>query len=158
MNKSNNHSSIFVDVFNNAQKILILAYGPHPDVSAIHQSLKSFQQYEMDIKYIKDFNTVKVKDYNLVILHQIPSCIQRADQLMNEIRNLELPVLYIIGKQSSLPVFNQQFNGMDILTTIGKYEETRPDVNSLFKSFHMTLNTLPNWKIFLHLFHLWEIM
>lgn len=135
LNKSNNHSSIFVEIFNDAQKILILAYGPHPDVSAIHQSLKSFQQYETDIRYIKDFNTVKVKDYNLVILHQIPSVFQRADQLMNEIRDLEMPVLYIIGKHSSLPVFNQQFNGMDILTTIGKYEETRPDVNSLFKRF-----------------------
>jgi hypothetical protein len=135
LNKSNNHSSIFVEVFNNAQKILILAYSPHPDVSAIHQSLKSFQQYDTDIKYIKDIKTVQLKDYNLLILHQVPSVFQRADQLMNEIKDLEIPVLYIIGKQSLLPVFNQQFKGMDILTSIGKFEEARPDINSLFTRF-----------------------
>jgi len=135
LNKSNNHSSIFVDVFNNAQKILILSYSPHPDVSAIHQSLTSYQQYETDIKYIKDVNTIKLKDYNLVILHQIPTLFQRTDKLLNEIASLEIPVLFIVGKQSALPVFNQQFKGMDILTSIGKYEEARLDINSLFTRF-----------------------
>lgn len=139
LNKSNNHSSIFVDVFNNAQKILIMAYSPHPDVSAIHQSLKSYQQYETEIKYIKDLNTIKATDYNLIILHQVPSVFQHADKLMNEIVSLEIPVLFIVGKQSSLPVFNQQFKGMDILTSIGKFEEARLDINSLFTRFSYDL-------------------
>lgn len=139
LNLSNNHSSVFIDIFNNAQKILILAYSPHPDVSAIHQSLKSFQHYETDIKYIKELNSVKVNNYNLIILHQIPSLFQHSKSLLDEIDNLEVPVLYIVGKQSSLPTLNQQFNGMNILTSIGKFEEARPDVNSLFTKFLFNL-------------------
>lgn len=135
LNKSNNHSSIFVDVFNNAQQILILANSPHPDITAIHQSLNSFQQYDVEIKYIKDINKIMVKDYDLIILHQVPSLFQRADKLLNEIENLELPVLFIVGKQSSLPAFNEQFKAMNILTSIGKFEESRPDINSLFTKF-----------------------
>jgi hypothetical protein len=140
LNKQNNHESIFVDVFNNAQKILILANSPHPDISAIKQSLTSYQQYETEVAYIKDQNALKIKDYDLVILHQVPSLFQRADKLFNELNSLEMPMLFIVGQQSSLPSFNQQFKGMDILTSIGKYEEARPDLNPLFTSFLYDIN------------------
>ena len=85
LNKQNNHESIFVDVFDNEQKILILANSPHPDISAINQSLASYQQYETEVAYSKDLNMIKIKDYDLVILHQLPSVFQRTDELFSEL-------------------------------------------------------------------------
>ena len=140
LNKSNNRYNIFIDVINNTQKILLLAYSPHPDITAINQSLRSVKQYETEIKYIKDVNKVNVADYDLVILHQVPSAFQRSDKLLNEIANKEIPVLYILGKQSSLPAFNQVFKGMNILTSIGKFEESRADLNSLFTLFSFDMD------------------
>jgi len=140
LNKQNNHESIFVDIFDNAQKILLLARNPHPDISAIKQSLASYQQYETEVAYIDDLSALKIKDYDLVILHQLPSVFQRSDKLFNKLNNLEIPILFIIGKQSSLPAFNQQFKGMNILTSIGKYEEARPDLNPLFTPFLYDIN------------------
>jgi len=135
LNKSNNRYNIFIDVINNTQKILLLAYSPHPDITAINQSLRSVKQYETEVVYIKNVNKVNVADYDLVILHQIPSAFQRSDKLLNDLMNKEIPVLFILGKQSSLPAFNQAFKGMNVLTSIGKHEEARADLNSLFTLF-----------------------
>lgn len=135
LNKSNNQSSIFIDVFNNAQKILIIANSPHPDISAFNQSLKSYQQYETEIAYLNDLKIGKLVDYDLLILHQVPSVYKRTDELFREITKLEIPTLFILGKQSSLPTFNQVFKGMDVLTSVGKFEEARPDLNPLFTRF-----------------------
>lgn len=140
LNKSNNRYNIFIDVINNTQKILLLAYSPHPDITAINQSLRSVKQYETEVVYIKDVNKVNVADYDLIILHQIPSAFQRSDKLLNDLMNKEIPVLYILGKQSSLPAFNQVFKGMNILTSIGKFEEARADLNSLFTLFSFDMD------------------
>jgi hypothetical protein len=135
LNKSNNQYSIFLDVIDNAQKILLLAYSPHPDIGALNQSLKSYDQYETEIVYLPDINSIKFEDYDLLILHQIPSVLKPSNKVQSSINQHEIPVLYIIGKQSSLPSFNQQFKGMDILTSVGKFEESRTDVNTLFTGF-----------------------
>ena len=135
LNKSNNRYNIFIDVIDNTQKILILAYSPHPDLTALNQSLRSVKQYETEVKYIKDVNKVNVDDYDLVILHQIPSVFQRSDKLLSDLANKEIPTLYMLGKQSSLPAFNQIFKGVKILTSVGKSEEALADLNSLFTLF-----------------------
>jgi len=135
LNNSNNRYNIFIDVINNTQKILILAYSPHPDLTALNQSLRSVKQYETEVNYIKDVNKVNVDDYDLVILHQIPSVFQRSDKLLSDLANKEIPTLYMLGKQSSLPAFNQIFKGVKILTSVGKSEEALADLNSLFTLF-----------------------
>jgi len=135
LNNSNNRYNIFIDVINNTQKILILAYSPHPDLTALNQSLRSVKQYETEVKYIKDVNKVNVDDYDLVILHQIPTVFQRSDKLLSDLANKEIPTLYMLGKQSSLPAFNQIFKGVKILTSVGKSEEALADLNSLFTLF-----------------------
>jgi len=128
-------SNIFIDVFDNAQKILILANSPHPDISAISQALKSVTNYETEIKYLKDGHKIKVQEYDLVILHQVPSIEQASDYLISELVAKEIPVLYVLGRQSSLPRFNQAFKGVNVLTSIGKFEEARADINPLFTRF-----------------------
>lgn len=135
LNKYNNLSNIFIDVFDNAQKILLLANSPHPDISAISQALKSVTNYETEIKYLKDGHKIKVQEYDLVILHQVPSIEQTSDYLISELVAKEIPVLYVLGRQSSLPRFNQAFKGVNVLTSIGKFEEARADINPLFTRF-----------------------
>jgi hypothetical protein len=135
LNKVNNHQSIFIEVINNAQKILMLAHSPHPDIAAFNQTIQSFDQYETEIAYMEDINSIQIEKYDLVILHQTPATSRQSTRLQSEIEEFEIPTLYIIGKKSSLTSFNQQFDGIDILTSIGKYEESRAYVNTLFTGF-----------------------
>ena len=135
LNKQNNVSDIFIDVFNNVQKILILANSPHPDIAAIREALKSTTHYETVVKYMKDAGRINLADYNLVILHQVPSATRPSDELIRQLSEKEIPVLYIIGEQSSLPRFNKAFKGINVLTSVGKFEEARADINPLFTLF-----------------------
>ncbi len=45
-NETNNSESVFTDVLDSKQKVLILANSPHPDVSALRQAISGFKNYE----------------------------------------------------------------------------------------------------------------
>lgn len=147
-NLENNSRNIFIDVLESRQKILILANAPHPDVGAIKQSLVKKRNYEVDVEYINDFKN-NVEKYDLVILYQLPSKKNTISNLHSSLTNKEIPVLFILGKQSNLPVFNRQFDGMDIISAIGNSVQAQFEYNSSFTYFSfseelaMQLSLLP---------------
>lgn len=90
-NKFNNSFSFIVDVIDNREKILILANAPHPDISAIEQSIVSLQTYEVEIALAAEF-TKPLKPYALIITHQTALLPTR---LTNEIKANNQSVLCI---------------------------------------------------------------
>ena len=102
---ANNQRDIFVDVLDARQKILILAASPHPDLSALRQSLRTGQNNEVDIAYADRF-TGRVQDYDLVILHQLPSATQRLTALFETMRQEAIPAWYITGPTVPAPLLN----------------------------------------------------
>ena len=52
--------------------MVILYHAPHPDVSAISQSIAQNETYEVETYPIDKFNKA-IDDYNVVVLHQLPS-------------------------------------------------------------------------------------
>ncbi len=131
---SNNTADIFIEVLNNKEKILILASSPHPDISAIRQALESNLNYQVDAFIINDFNK-NIADYNLVILHQLPSVNDPAYLIISSILKSETPVLYIIGNNSSLPLFNNLKAGITIPDSRLAYNEALPVSNPEFPLF-----------------------
>ncbi|CAH0998949.1 hypothetical protein LEM8419_00244 [Neolewinella maritima] len=102
---ANNQRDIFVDVLNARQKILILAAAPHPDVSALRQSLQTGRNNEVEIAYANRF-TGRVQDYDLVVLHQLPSATQRITPILEVIQQAKLPVCFITGPAVPAPLLN----------------------------------------------------
>ncbi|WP_420458084.1 hypothetical protein [Neolewinella sp.] len=102
---ANNQRDIFVDVLDVRQKILILAASPHPDLSALRQSLRTGQNNEVDIAYADRF-TGRVQDYDLVILHQLPAATQRLSGLFGTMRQESIPSWYITGPAVPAPLLN----------------------------------------------------
>ncbi len=133
-NFENNTRNIFIDVLESRQKILLLAYAPHPDVGAIKQGLIKNRNYQVEIEYISGFNKDVVK-YDLVILHQLPSKNNTAVSLLKSLTDNEIPVLYILGKQSHLSVFNQYFGGLEILSAVGSNVAAQFEFNNSFAFF-----------------------
>jgi hypothetical protein len=66
----NNTETIYVDVLDARQKILLLYNGPHPDISVIKQSIESNRNYEVKASLLSDLPKLKLNDYSLVI----PGC------------------------------------------------------------------------------------
>jgi len=144
----NNNKSIFIDILNSRQKILLLAYAPHPDLGAIKQSLLKNKNYIVDIKYITGFNS-EIANYDLVILHQLPSKRNPAIKLLKELTESKKPVLFIIGNQTNLVVFNKYYNGLNILSSVGNMVQAQYEYDNSFTFFSFDnelanqLSTLP---------------
>lgn len=98
---ANNTKDIFVDVLDARQKILILANAPHPDLSALKQSVANNKNYEVDIETINNFKG-NVAAYDFVILHQLPSLTNDAAAVISQLKQKKIPQLYIVGTQSNL--------------------------------------------------------
>ena len=72
MSKANNYKDIFIEVLDARQKILILANAPHPDLGAMKSLITTNKNYEVEIKY-PEGNNYNINDYNVVVLHNLPS-------------------------------------------------------------------------------------
>ncbi len=126
---ANNSKDIFVDVLDARQKILILANSPHPDITAIKQSIGANKNYELTIAYINDL-TVNVAAFDFAILHQLPSKRYNASGVLKTLSDRKIPTLFIAGTQTDFPTFTRaqplvnitadQRNTNDIQATFAK--------------------------------------
>ncbi|MCF6170973.1 MAG: hypothetical protein L3J66_08360 [Bacteroidales bacterium] len=134
VSRENNRRSIFIEVLNNRKKVLIVAYAPHPDLGALKQSIEKTRNYQADIQYA-DKLTAGTADYDLVVLHQLPSRNFKLGLLLATLKKEEIPVLFVLGKQSSITLFNSNFKGLSIQSAVGSFEEAQADINSDFSLF-----------------------
>lgn len=101
----NNSFDFYIDIIDGRQKILILANSPHPDISALKNTIEKSENYEVKVALAKDFNE-KLNAYSLVIFHQIPSAQNNYNNLINQSIDLQIPRLFVIGTQSNFQYLN----------------------------------------------------
>ncbi|HSG68758.1 MAG TPA: hypothetical protein VK994_08630, partial [Bacteroidales bacterium] len=133
----NNSYDIFVDVLQSKQKVLILSHSPHPDISALKEAISGNINYEVDDMMLDDF-TGRIEDYSLIIMHQLPSAKQESFRLADRIKRAGLPVLFILGKQTDINIFNGQGTGLQV--TVSRQAGMNESLAYLNKGF--TLFTL----------------
>ena len=134
---ANNVKDIFIDVLDGRQKILILADAPHPDVAAIKNALESNDNYEVNSFIASDFDK-SLAGYNLVILDQLPSAKNPIQKLLADIDKAKIPVLYILGSQVSISVFNNIQKDINVPSNGGKMNDVIPVLSKNFSLFTMS--------------------
>lgn len=102
---ANNRRDILVDVLDARQKILLLAHSPHPDISALRQALLEGQNNEIEVAYVRNF-TGSVADYDLLVLHQLPSTQYPIEEVLSAANRLNKPSLFVLGEQTDVNRFN----------------------------------------------------
>ncbi|MGB0839863.1 MAG: hypothetical protein ACPGXL_06965 [Chitinophagales bacterium] len=102
----NNRQDVFIEVLDARQKILLLAASPHPDVSAIRQSLEENENYEVTATFVNDFKQT-VKDFDLAVLHGLPSKTNGADNIIQQLKDNKIPIWFILSEQTSITAFNK---------------------------------------------------
>lgn len=110
---SNNYKDIFIDVLDARQKILILGNAPHPDLTAIKQSLEKTKNYEVSIGFGSDGKT-NPAEFDFVIMHQLPSLTNPAMSILSTMDKNKTPRLFILGMQSDFNIINQIQNFVSI--------------------------------------------
>jgi hypothetical protein len=104
-NRTNNSKDIFVDVLDARQKVLLLANSPHPDVTALRQSLGNNKNYEVEVTYIDKID-VDVTTFDFVVLHQLPSVNRSITPILTVLNARKIPRLFIVGVQTDLRALN----------------------------------------------------
>lgn len=134
---SNNVRSIFIEVSESKQKILVLVNAPHPDISAFKSAIESNRNYEVEIQKAKTFSG-SLSEYNLVVLHGLPSVANKSTDIIEKIKRAGASQLYIISNQTSIADFNALNTGLSITESNNKVNEVIPLLNANFSLF--TLN------------------
>ena len=112
---ANNQRDIYIDVLDARQKILVLAAAPHPDLSALRQALVGAKNNEVEVAYGDRF-VGTVKDYDLLILHRLPSATNRVASILDIARAESIPTLFITGAGLPSPLIN---GAQDVVRTEG---------------------------------------
>jgi len=134
---ANNVRDIFIEVLEAKQKILMLYSSPHPDITAIRQTLESQENYEVEVWEAATFNA-GLQEFNLVILHQVPSRRQAYTALIRRLHDADIPLLHIIGSNSDLGAFNTLGYGLTITGAGNRPDETLPSLNPAFGLFTLS--------------------
>ena len=143
----NNNKEIFVDILDARQKILVLANSPHPDVSAIKQSISTNKNYEVTAAYISDPG-LNVTSYDFVILHQLPGRLQDAASIIQTLNDRKIPRLFIAGMQTDFRKLSQTQPLLDIRADGNQTNDVQASVAGNFSLFNIdeTLRSeLPNF-------------
>ena len=130
----NNVKDLYIQVLDGRDKILLLAAGPHPDISALKQAIEKNKNYTLDIKFPTD-NIGKIEDYNLVILHQIPGLNQNLVSIINEIKQKNISVWYILGTNSNLSEISKQIGIIEFSKIRNLYNDVHAERNKDFNLF-----------------------
>ena len=121
---ANNRRDIFVDVLDARQKILVLADAPHPDLSAFKQALSAGKNNEVEVAYAKKFSGVPA-DYDLVVLHQLPSAPNPVRGVLSQLEAANVPTLFVLGDRSPAAAFN---GAQDLVNFRGTAEASANEV------------------------------
>lgn len=135
----NNYKTIYVDVLDSRQKVLLLANSPHPDIAAIQASITNNSNYEVDLQMAKDFSG-NISDHQLVIFHQLPSKQFRMDNVFIQTEQLNIPRLFILGAQNDYTAVAERGLGLSVEKFNGTTNETRAGFNKNFSLFSLGEN------------------
>jgi hypothetical protein len=142
----NNTETIYVEVLDAKQKILLLYDGSHPDISVIKQSIESNRNYEVKTSLMSDLPSLKLNDYGVVILYQVAE--GSSGTLQNFIEKGKVPVWYILGSQANLIQFDNEQKAVQVSAARDQVQEVfaQPVTEfSLFTVSDSTINKLSHF-------------
>ncbi|MFT7589510.1 MAG: hypothetical protein ACI959_001729, partial [Limisphaerales bacterium] len=133
---ANNYTDLFIDVLDARQNVLLLAHSPHPDITALRQVLSENSNYEIDYALASNF-TGAVNNYDLAVLHQLPSSKYPIEPLIASLRKEGVPVLFILGSQTNISTFNKIQSILKITGANNSVNEVQAKVNNNFGLFNL---------------------
>lgn len=142
----NNTRTVIVEVIDGRQRIGIIASAPHPDIAALRSSIANNKNYQVEVMMADDVKG-NLADYDLVILHQLPSKSGGMPIVENAVKN-HIPILFILGSQTDMARFNSLHLGMEIFSKIDRTSESTPLFNSNFSLFDLDQEVARQMELF----------
>ncbi len=103
---ANNVKEIYIDVLDARQKLLLLANSPHPDLSALRQTLEQNKNYAVTVAYVSDPG-LNVTAFDFVAFHNLPSAANDLSGILKAMNEKRMPRLFIAGMQTDYNALNR---------------------------------------------------
>jgi hypothetical protein len=137
---ANNSKDVFIDVLDSRQKVLLLAYAPHPDIQAIRAAISDNESYNVDVQLAKEFNG-NLQDYSMIIWHQLPAIGGIGASLVTTSIEKKIPGLFIWGSSTD---FNT-FNSLNLGVSLASYRNNSTDISGSIQESFSTFNWESNF-------------
>ncbi|MBQ0016775.1 MAG: hypothetical protein KBT04_07315 [Bacteroidales bacterium] len=129
----NNKRTVSVEVADHHQQVVILAAAPHPDIAALQRAVAQNSNYDVKVLVGNEVATHEFNKENIYILHNLPSAsVTPASKLLSS-----LHILYVVGLQTDLGLFNALQTGVTINTNLSKATDAVAIANPDFSSFSL---------------------
>lgn len=137
----NNVRDIFIEVVEQKEKILLLAGAPHPDISALRQTLEKSPNHDVTVSLLRDFSG-SINAYNVVVLHGIPGAGADGKELLVKLKESDVSVWFILGSNTLPEALNAAESGVRISQANGQLNEVQATPAAAFGLFTVS----PEWR------------
>ncbi|MBK8557038.1 MAG: hypothetical protein IPL65_15265 [Lewinellaceae bacterium] len=137
----NNSREIFIDVLDARQKILVLANGPHPDLSAMRQMLEGNKNYQVTVAFPNEPG-LDITKYDFAVLHNLPSTTFDISGLLQKMDNQRMPRLFVAGMQTNYTALSGMQNLVTIRSDGRQSDEVQATVSPQFSAFSVSPNSI----------------
>ena len=131
---ANNSREIFVEVLDARQKIMILAGGPHPDISAVKQSLELNKNYQVENALISEFSG-NIVDYDFVVFVQLPNKTANLNNLIETMNRKGIPRFFLAGLQTDFQQLNRLQNLVAVRADLRSSNDVQAALPATFNLF-----------------------
>ncbi|WP_411275181.1 hypothetical protein [Daejeonella sp.] len=131
----NNNETIFVEVIDGRQKVLIIANSPHPDLTAIKQSIEVNKNYSVKVSFADEVSKTDIDEAGLLILHQLPSVSNNSQEILK--MAAAKPLFYVLGAQTNVAAFSASQTILGITST-GNAQEAIASFEPDFYAFTLS--------------------
>ena len=138
----NNSQTIFVEVIDGRQKVLLAAAGPHPDLATFRQAIELNKHYEVTTALADELESVDISKYSLVVLYQLPAANYSASSLISKLREQKIAIWYVVGAQTNLQAFNQSQNQLNFTRANGSLQDIFPHYENSFTTYNLNADAL----------------
>ncbi len=131
----NNTQTIFVEVIDARQKILLVSASAHPDIATLKQAIELNKHYEVKVVLPEELNQVELNTFSLAILYQFPDQSNANQVFVNQVKASKMPLWFILGAQTSSNNFNLFQRLVKLNRTNGAIQEIFPLIEPNFTLF-----------------------
>lgn len=133
----NNSQTIYIEVIDARQKVLLAAAGPHPDLGILKQAIERNQHYEVTLALADELNAIDFSKFSLAILYQLPGINNSSSGFFKKLADTKISVWYILGAQTNISAFNQVEQTISLNRLNGSMQEVFPYPDPNFTTFNV---------------------
>jgi hypothetical protein len=131
--QENNRKTFYIDVIDARQKVLILGGAPHPDITALKQSLIENKNYDVNVVLAGD-DLPNINTFDILVLHQIPFT-KKNPKYLDKVLGSKLPKLFVTGLETDFKKLNTLPIGLKVNIKRGTANTVSARYNSNFSAF-----------------------